>query len=231
MKRLLVLIAISVFWLSGCQMKSDPSKEMDLNNEKEVSVSRDISPFSLSDLLIDGHELLGKCPYWNMNWEILKAESPAIKDTYFDTFPGTPDMQLMYAEGEGITYVTYDNYIAAIILTDDTYRLHAGIMVGDALTQTLIEQYNLKYFGKSSSDENATIMTGVERKSSQKLDYDCVFSGTTFIPQEENDLFMKTFLENNNFEETFFGANETGIAVSFYVKEGIIVGICMEYIV
>lgn len=216
-KKTLVLIIVFAFLLSSCQIESTQSETA--------------NTFSLSDLLIDGHELLGKCPYWNMNWEILKSEAPAINDTYFDSFPGTPDMQLIYSESEGITYVTYDDFIAAIILTDDTYRLHAGIMVGDALSQTLIEQYNLKYYGKKSPDGNATVMTGANRKSSQKLDYDCVFSGTTFISQEENDFIMKTFLENNDFEETAFASNEAGISISFYVKEGIIVGICMENIV
>lgn len=187
--------------------------------------------FLLSDLLINGHGLLEKCPYWNMSWEFLRSEAPAINHTYYDSFPGTSDMQLTYSESEGITYVTYDNFIAAIILTDNTYKLQAGIMVGDALSQTLIEQYHLKYYGKKSPDGNATIMTGVDRKSSQKLDYDCVFSGTAFLSQEENDLVMKTFFKNNDFEETSFASNEAGISISFYIKEGIIVGICIENIV
>lgn len=202
-----------------------------MKNATKSTQSETTITFLLSDLLIDGHELLGKCPYWNVNWESLKSQAPAINDTYYDSFPGTPDMQLTYSESEGITYVTYDNFIAAIILTDDTYRLQAGIMVGDALSQTLIEQYHLKYYGKKSPDGNATIMTGVDRKSSQKLDYDCVFSGTTFLFQEENDLVMKAFFENSDFEETSFASDETGISVSFYVKEGIIVGICLENIV
>lgn len=202
-----------------------------MKNTTKSPQSETTITFLLSDLLIGGHELLGKCPYWNVNWEILKLKAPAINDTYYDSFPGTPDMQLTYSESKGITYVTYGSFIAAIILTDDTYRLQAGIMVGDALSQTLIEQYHLKYYGKKSPDGNATIMTGADRKSSQKLDYDCVFSGTTFLSQEENDLVMKTFLENSDFEETSFASDETGISFSFYVKEGIIVGICLENIV
>lgn len=141
-----------------------------------------------------------------------------IKNTYFDSFPGTPDIQLEYAESDGITYVINDNSIYSIILTDNTYGIHAGIRVGDIMTQTMIEEYHLKYFGKKEIDGNATINTHPERKCSQKLEYDSVFSGMTFISQEESDSLMKGFLENISVEKQSFQSNELGIAVSFYVK-------------
>lgn len=182
----------------------------------EDEITENPTTFSKNDLLIDGHELLEKDLYPAWNWENLKAELPEITDTYQDSFPGTPDEYFTYWECEGITYVTDDNYIIAIILTDDTYALRAGIKVGDELTQRWIEQYQLQYYGKDSSERIATIMTDAERKSTQKLDYDGVFTGTTFIPPKET---------------SGWADDGKGMAVSFFVKEGIVTGICMEYIV
>ena len=198
-KILLVLIVLAVLMLTGC--------------EKEESNQEEVSVFSLEDLLIDGHEVLGKSPYWTMSWEELKENSPAIENTYFDSFPGTPDMQLEYAESDGITYVISDDSIYSVLLTDDTYGLHAGIRVGDTMTQATIEQYHLKYFGKNTDDSNATLNTQPDRKCAQKIDYDSVFTTTTFISQEEKDSYG------------------LGVAVSFYVREGIIMGISIERIV
>lgn len=231
-KKIIALVILFTFLLTGCQKENIPLETTDEIAQKEEQLSeKEEHTFQISDLLIDGHELLGKCPYWNTNWEVLKEKSSVIHDTYFDSFPGTPDMQLAYSESEGITYVTDDKFIFAIILTDNTYGIHAGIKVGDSMTQTLIEEYHLQYFGKNAVDRNATIITGSERKSSQKMEYDSVFSGTTFISQEESDFLMREFLNNSNEEEQLFQSNEAGIAVSFYVREGIIVGICIEHIV
>lgn len=195
----LVLIGLVVLMLTGCGKEE--------SNQEEVNV------FSREDLLIDGHEVLGKSPYWTMSWEELKENSPAIENTYFDSFPGTPDMQLEYAESDGITYVISEDSIYSVLLTDDTYGLHAGIRVGDTMTQTTIEQYHLKYFGKNTDDSNATLNTQPDRKCAQKIDYDSVFTTTTFISQEEKDSYG------------------LGVVVSFYVREGIITGISIERIV
>lgn len=218
--KILFFVLLCCMEIAGCADRTSSSEELNLEGNS----------FSLNDLLIDEHVLLGKCPYWNMDWKTLKEESPAIENVYFDSFPGTPDMFLTYSESEGITYVTDNNYICAVLLTNDTYGLQAGIRVGDEMTQMMVEQYDLKCFEKGP-EGNATIMTGMERKSSQKLDYDFIFSGTTFISQEESDAFMEEFLKDITLRKDSFVSNETGIAVSFYVKEGIIVGICMEYIV
>lgn len=198
-KILMMLVLLVALMLTGCG--------------KEESNQEEVSAFSLEDLLIDGHEALGKSPYWAMNWEELKQNSPAVIDTYFDSFPGTPDMQLEYAESDGITYVISDDSIYSVLLTDDTYGLHAGIRVGDTMTQTMIEQYHLKYFGKNTDDSNATLNTQPDRKCAQKIDYDSVFTTTMFISQEEKDSYA------------------LGVAVSFYVREGIITGISIERIV
>ena len=198
-KILMMLVLLVALMLTGCG--------------KEESNQEEVSAFSLEDLLIDGHEALGKSPYWAMNWEELKQNSPAVIDTYFDSFPGTPDMQLEYAESDGITYVISDDSIYSVLLTDDTYGLHAGIRVGDTMTQTMIEQYHLKYFGKNTDDSNATLNTQPDRKCAQKIDYDSVFTTTTFISQEEKDSYA------------------LGVAVYFYVREGIITGISIERIV
>ena len=198
-KILMMLVLLVALMLTGCG--------------KEESNQEEVSAFSLEDLLIDGHEALGKSPYWAMNWEELKQNSPAVIDTYFDSFPGTPDMQLEYAESDGITYVISDDSIYSFLLTDDTYGLHAGIRVGDTMTQTMIEQYHLKYFGKNTDDSNATLNTQPDRKCAQKIDYDSVFTTTMFISQEEKDSYA------------------LGVAVSFYVREGIITGISIERIV
>ena len=198
-KILMMLVLLVALMLTGC------------GNEK--SDQKEVSAFSLEDLLIDGHEALGKSPYWAMNWEELKQNSPAVIDTYFDSFPGTPDMQLEYAESDGITYVISDDSIYSVLLTDDTYGLHAGIRVGDTMTQSTIEQYHLKYFGKNTDDSNATLNTQPDRKCAQKIDYDSVFTTTTFISQEEKDSYA------------------LGVAVYFYVREGIITGISIERIV
>lgn len=198
-KILMVLTLLVAFMLTGC--------------EKEESNQAKLSPFCFDDLLIDGHEALGTSPYWTMDWEDLKENSPAIENTYFDSFPGTPDMQLEYAESDGITYVISEDSIYSVLLTDDTYGLHAGIRVGDTMTQATIEQYHLKYFGKNTDDSNATLNTQPDRKCAQKIDYDSVFTTTTFISQEEKD------------------SHELGVAVSFYVREGIITGISIERIV
>lgn len=243
MRKMLIVIFVMGFFISGCQASDvnhgiidtddiEISENITGGEDKEdVTAEEETGSFLLSDLLVDGHEILEKCPFWNMNWETLKEEAGAIENTYSDSFPGTPDMLLTYSESEGITYITDDSYICAILLTSNLYGLHVGIRVGDVMTQDLIDRYHLKYYGKSSSEGNATFMTGTERKSSQKLDYDCVFSGTAFISQEESDSFMEKFLEDITVEETSFISKETGIAISFYVKEGIIAGICMEYIV
>lgn len=198
-KILMVLTLLAVLMLTGCG--------------KEESNQEEVNFFSREDLLIDGHEVLGESPYWTMNWEDLKENSPAIINTYFDSFPGTPDMQLEYAESDGITYVISDDAIYSVLLTDDTYGLHAGIRVGDTMTQTTIEKYHLKYFGKNTDDSNATLNTQPDRKCAQKIDYDSVFTTTTFISQEEKDSYT------------------LGVAVSFYVREGIITGISIERIV
>ena len=239
-KYILMLIVFSVLDLAGCGNEKEDVKQttewfkatvIEVNDTgilaQPVKDAAELlagdrvdtenpTTFSKNDLLIDGHELLEKDLYPAWNWENLKAELPEITDTYQDSFPGTPDEYFTYWECEGITYVTDDNYIIAIILTDDTYALRAGIKVGDELTQRWIEQYQLQYYGKDSSERIATIMTDAERKSTQKLDYDGVFTGTTFIPPKET---------------SGWADDGKGMAVSFFVKEGIVTGICMEYIV
>ncbi len=140
-------------------------------------------------------------------------------------------MQLLYSEGDGITYITDDNFVAGILLTSDTYSLGAGIQVGDELSQSLIDKYALQYYGKSFAQGNATILTDDERKSSMMFNYDSIFTGTAFITRQENDSLLADFLKSNSLSPDLFTSGEKGLSISFYVKEGIIVGICLEYIV
>lgn len=224
MKKLLIIVVVITCLLSGCHMKNNQA-------QNESSDEMNASAFSINDLLIDGHEILGKCPFWNIGWDTLQANSFEVTNIYTDSYPGTPDMQLLYSEGNRITYITDDNLIVGILLTADTYGLGADIRVGDELSQSLIDKYALQYYGKSFSEGNATILTGSERKSSRMLNYDSIFTGTTFITRQENDLLLADFLKNNSLSPDLFTSGEKGLSVSFYVKEGIIVGICLEYIV
>ena len=224
MKKLLIAIVVTSCLLSGCRMKNGQVQD---ESPDEINASA----FSINDLLIDGHEILGKCPFWNTGWDTLQANSPEITNTYTDSYPGTPDMQLLYSEGDGITYITDDNFVAGILLTSDTYSLGAGIQVGDELSQSLIDKYALQYYGKSFAEGNATILTDDERKSSMMFNYDSIFTGTAFITRQENDSLLADFLKSNSLSPDLFTSGEKGLSISFYVKEGIIVGICLEYIV
>ncbi len=224
MKKIIATVILITCFLSGCLAENGQAQD-------ESPDGIQASAFSINDLLIEGHEILGKCPFCNMGWDTLQANSPEITNTYTDSYPGTPDMQLLYSEGNGITYITDDNFIAGILLTDDTYSLGAGIRVGDELSQSLIDKYVLQYYGKSFAEGNATVLTGNERKSSRMLDYDSVFTGKAFVTLQENDLLLEDFLKNSSLSPDLFTSCEKGFLVSFYVREGIIVGICLEYIV
>lgn len=196
------------------------------------------APLSVRDLLIDYHPLLMKCPFWNMNsWDVLEQNSPEITNTYSRRFPGTKENFLTYHESEGITYITcgdeYRTDITSVVLTDDTYSLYSGLRIGDTMTPEMIEQYRLTYYGKEEINNHGAPgwFTSPELCPEAVPEYDSVFNTGIFISQEESNAFMEEFFEKAEFDEKLFSSKELSIQISFYVKDGVIVGICIEHMV